>query len=254
MRAETTGFENGPIDGAPKRRRPRRLSQLFAQLARDAHGPISIGHIRDALGNRSFAPLLVLFAAFNLLPLPPGTSAILGLPLIIVSAQMVYGTKQAWLPGIRHEPLAQRRQFRSMMDWIIPRLIRLERVIRPRYWPFWRKQGDRIIGCIALMLAIVVTLPIPLGNWLPAFATALLGLALSERDGILFAVGGAVGVASMVVIVAVIGAAGVATTLRWAGFSNVAMEQVQHRHRDGGRPAYLGDRQCAAGPLRRRSR
>ena len=141
MRAETTGFENGPIDGAPQRRRPRRLSEVFAQLARDAHGPISIGHIRDALGNRSFAPLLVLFAAFNLLPLPPGTSAILGLPLIIVSAQMVYGTKQAWLPSALANRSLNADTFRSMMDWIIPRLIRIERVIRPRYWPFWRKQA-----------------------------------------------------------------------------------------------------------------
>ena len=56
-----------------------------------------------------------------------------------------------------------------------------------------------------------MTLPIPLGNWLPAFSTALLGLALSERDGILFAIGGAVGVASLAVIAAVIGAAGIAT-------------------------------------------
>jgi hypothetical protein len=211
MRAETTGFENGPIDGAPQRRRPRRLSEVFAQLARDAHGPISIGHIRDALGNRSFAPLLVLFAAFNLLPLPPGTSAILGLPLIIVSAQMVYGAKQTWLPSALANRSLNADTFRSMMDWIIPRLIRIERVIRPRYWPFWRKQGDRVIGCIALVLAIVVTLPIPLGNWLPAFATALLGLALSERDGLLLVVGGAVCVAAMIVIVAVIGVAGVAT-------------------------------------------
>jgi hypothetical protein len=211
MRAETTGFENGPIDGTPKRRRPRRLSQLFAQLARDAHGPVSIGHIRDALGNRSFAPLLVLFAAFNLLPLPPGASAVLGLPLIIVSAQMLYGTKQAWLPSSLSNRSLSAETFRSMMEWIIPRLIRLERLIRPRYWPFWRRQGDRIIGGLALVLAIVVTLPIPLGNWLPAFATALLGLALSERDGILLAVGGALSVASFCVIAAVIGAAGFAT-------------------------------------------
>jgi hypothetical protein len=211
MRAETTGYENGPIDGAPQRRRSRRLSELFAQLARDAHGPVSIGHIRDALGNRSFAPLLVLFAAFNLLPLPPGASAVLGLPLIIVSAQMVYGAKQTWLPSALSNRSLSADTFRSMMEWIIPRLIRIERVIRPRYWPFWRKQGDRIIGCIALVLAIVVTLPIPLGNWLPAFATALLGLALSERDGLLLAVGGAICIASFCVIAAVIGAAGMAT-------------------------------------------
>jgi len=211
MRAETTGFENGPMEGAPGRRRPRRLSDLFAQLAKDAQGPVSLGHIRDALGNRSFAPLLVLFAAFNLLPLPPGASAVLGVPLIIVSAQMVYGAKQTWLPAAVANRSLNADTFRSTMEWIIPRLIRIERVIRPRYWPFWRRRGDRIIGLLALVLAIVVTLPIPLGNWLPAFATALLGLALSERDGLLLAVGGAVSVASFCVIAAVIGAAGVAT-------------------------------------------
>lgn len=211
MRAEATDFEHGPIDGTPVRRRPRRLSEVFATIARDANGPVTIGHIRDALGNRSFAPLLVLFAAFNLLPLPPGTSAILGLPLIIVSAQMVYGTKQAWLPSALSNRSLSLERFRYTMEWMIPRLVRIERYIRPRYWPFWRKQGDRVIGCIALLLAIVVTLPIPLGNWLPAFATALLGLALSERDGLLLAVGGAFCIISVVVIAAVVGVASVAT-------------------------------------------
>ncbi len=210
MKADSDSFENGAIDGAPKHRRSRRLSVLFAQLARDAHGPISIAHMRDALGNRSFAPLLVLFAAFNLLPLPPGASVVLGIPLIIVSAQMAYGSKQAWLPSFLSKRSLSADQFRHLMDRLVPRLIRLERLIRPRYWPFWRRQGDRVIGAVALFLAIVVTLPIPLGNWLPAFATALLGLALSERDGILLAIGGVVSLISMAVIAAVISGASIA--------------------------------------------
>lgn len=82
------GFEGGHIEGRRRFRRARRLSELFAQLARDANGPVSIAHIRNTMGQRSFAPLLVLFAAFNLIPLPPGASAFLGLPLVIVSAQL----------------------------------------------------------------------------------------------------------------------------------------------------------------------
>lgn len=209
------GFDDGQYGVAPKRRRARRLSEVFAQLARDAKGPVSIAIIRDAMGNRSFAPLLVLFAAFNLIPLPPGASAFLGLPLIIVSAQMAYGSKQAWLPSFVMNRSLSADQFRKVMDWLIPRLVRLERLIRPRYWPFWRRQGDRVVGIITLLLAIIVTLPIPLGNWLPAFSTALLGLALSERDGILLGIGGIVGVASVAVITFVVGAAGIATHAVW---------------------------------------
>ncbi len=199
MSGETARLHDSSADLRLQRRRPRRLSELFAQLAREADGSISIGDIRDALGNRSFAPLLVLFAAFNLLPLPPGTSAVLGLPLIIVSAQMVYGAKQTWLPQALSKRSLSAETFRSTMEWIVPRLVRIEQVIRPRYWPFWRRRGERVIGGVALVLAIVVTLPIPLGNWLPAFATALLGLALSERDGVLLAIGGLTSLASMAV-------------------------------------------------------
>jgi hypothetical protein len=204
------GYDDGQIDAVPKRRRARRLSELFAQMARDADGPVSVVTIRDALGDRSLAALLVLFSAFNLLPLPPGATAITGVPLIIFSSQLIWGNRRAWLPNFLKNRSISPDQFRRSMEWIIPRLIRIEKAIKPRYWPFWRRRGDRIIGIMALILAIVVTLPIPLGNWLPALSTALLGLSLVERDGILLAIGGAVGVASMAIIVFLLGAFGLA--------------------------------------------
>lgn len=211
------GLEAGRGAGALLRRKPRRLSQVFARLASDAKDRVTIASILDALGDRSFAALLVLFAAFNLLPLPPPSSAILGLPLLVVAAQLTYGSKRAWLPKFMSEKSISADQFRSIMDRVIPRLVRLERFIRPRYWPFWRRRGDRIVGIMSLVLAIIVTLPIPLGNWLPAFSVALLGLALSERDGILFAIGSGVAIASIGVVTLVFGAAtaAVQATLLW---------------------------------------
>jgi hypothetical protein len=191
---------------------------MFSRLADHATGPISLATIRDTLGERSFAPLLVLFAALNLIPLPPGASAFLGLPLVIVSAQMALGSKRAWLPRFLMDKSLSADQFRRLMAHVVPWLVRLELWIRPRYWPFWRRRGDRVIGMICLVLAIVVTLPIPLGNWLPAFSTALLGLSLSERDGVLFGVGSVVAVVAMGVIVAVIGAAGALTHAAFGWF------------------------------------
>lgn len=212
---DSSSFEQGGVNAAPLRRRPRRLSEVFAQLARDADGDVSIAHIADTLGGRAFAPLLVFFSAINLLPLPPGTSAFLGLPLLIISAQMVYGNRKTWLPNFLGKRSLTADQFRWMMDWVIPRLARLEKIIRPRYWPFWRRQGDRVVGSIALIMAISVVLPIPLGNWLPACASTLLGLALLERDGILFALGSVVGVVAMGVVAVIVGSAGYAGHAIW---------------------------------------
>lgn len=200
---------------AARRRRPRRLSEVFATLAAEADGPITVGTIRDALGDRSFATLLVFFSSLNLLPLPPGASVLLGIPIVIVAAQMVLGRRTAWLPASLLSKSIPLDRFRTGSARLVPLLQRLERLVRPRYWPFWRRQGDRVIGAIALVLGIAVVLPVPLGNWLPAFASTLVGLALSERDGILFGVAVAVGLTSLAIIVAVVASAGAVLNLLW---------------------------------------
>ena len=50
-----------------------------------------------------------------------------------------------------------------------------------------------------LIVAIVCALPIPLGNWLPAFALAVIGFAHTERDGLGLGIGIAIGVISVAV-------------------------------------------------------
>ena len=207
---------NLPEAHKPVRPPPQRLSAVFQNLALATDGPISIAEIRAALGDRSFATLLIFFALFNLLPLPPPSSAILGVPLLIVAAQMVYGSVTVWLPQRVLRITFTSEQFRGAMARVVPWLVRLERFIRPRYWPFWPKQGERIVGAISLLLACVVTLPIPLGNWLPAFSIALLGFALSERDGVLLGIGALVGVFALVVIALVIGSAGALFGFVWS--------------------------------------
>jgi hypothetical protein len=51
----------------------------------------------------------------------------------------------------------------------------------------------------------VLTAPIPFGNWLPAFAIAIIGLALVEKDGVAVLIGLAIGVIGLIVVSAVIG-------------------------------------------------
>lgn len=210
MKAE--GMNLHSASGAsPAGTRPRRLSRVFQELAGRAEDKVSVAEIRRALGDRSFATLLVFFAALNMLPFPPGSTLVLGPPLVLIAVQMVLGNRTAWLPRFVLDKAIDAERFRIMSARLIPRLIWIERLIKPRYWPFARDHADRIIGCIALVLAIAVTLPIPLGNWFPAFSCALVGLALSQRDGILLGIAVACGVLSLLVIAAVVGAAGMLT-------------------------------------------
>jgi hypothetical protein len=210
MNADTTG-SNAAIAGAAlvQHNPPRRLSQVLRDLAATTDGPVAIAAIRDALGDRSFAALLVFFALVNLLPLPPGATLVFGIPLLLITGQMVAGYRKAWLPRSWLQRSIGPDRFRRIIDRFIPQLERLERLIKPRRWPFASAEtSDRFIGLIGLVLAIAVTLPIPLGNWLPAFSIAIIGLSLSERDGLFLAGGVAIGVVSLLLIAVVIGAAG----------------------------------------------
>ena len=184
---------------------PRRLSRILADLAREANGVITV---EQALGDRSFATLLVFFAAINLLPFPPGSTLILGVPLLLIAAQMTFGARTAWLPAFVLRKSVSAERFRQITANLVPRLERLERIVRPRYWPFAGFRADRVVGVFALILAIIVTLPIPFGNWLPAFACTLVGLALSERDGILLAAAFCCALVALVIIGSIIGTAG----------------------------------------------
>ncbi|MGY6707258.1 MAG: exopolysaccharide biosynthesis protein [Rhizobiaceae bacterium] len=188
---------------------PRRLSVIFSQLSARDGGTISIGEIRDALGDRSFAALLLLFAALNLLPLPIGTTLIFGPPMVLVALQMVLGYDTPWLPKWLTGKTVSVERFRKAAKRLIPLLERLERYVRPRSWPFAPGAADRPIGMIALVMAIAVTLPIPLGNWLPSLSVAVIGLALGERDGVCLAAGCGIGIVSLAIIGAVVGAGAV---------------------------------------------
>ncbi len=210
MNADTTGSgTNVSRETAVLRTPPRRLSQVLRDLAATTEGPITIATIRDALGDRSFAALLVFFALLNLLPLPPGTTLILGIPLLLITGQMLAGYRTAWLPRAWLRRSIGADRFRAMVNRYTPKLERLERLIKPRRWPFTTAEtSDRIIGLIGFVLSVAVTLPIPFGNWLPAFAVAVIGLSLSERDGYFLAGGIVLGTISLLIIAAVVGAAG----------------------------------------------
>jgi hypothetical protein len=63
---------------------------------------------------------------------------------------------------------------------------------------------EYMVGLVCLVLAIILVLPIPLGNMLPALAISLMALGLLERDGIWVGIGLIVAVVAMIVVSGVV--------------------------------------------------
>nr|WP_255561448.1 exopolysaccharide biosynthesis protein [Pseudohoeflea sp. DP4N28-3] len=173
------------------------MSELLDRLADTPGDQVSIRQIAGALEDRSFGAFLLVFAIPNLIPLPPGATLILGLPMVFIAWQIVAGYPKVWLPRFLADTSIEKKRFRAMVDKVIPWLGRSERWVRPRRWPINGTVRERLFGLFALVLAIVCVLPIPFGNWLPAFAVGVLGVAHTERDGICLAAGFAVGIVSI---------------------------------------------------------
>jgi hypothetical protein len=203
------GAESGPSGEAHRlaaKPKSRRTSELLRDFVADESGPrVSLGALRDALGDRGFGVLLFIFALPNLVPVNiPLLSAVLGLPLVLLAAQLSYGRHKPWFPDWLTAQTLPRQSFDAVVARALPALERAERLLRPRLAMLLSWTGERLIGIAILVLALVLTLPIPFANWLPACAIAIVGLAIVEKDGVAVLVGLAVGVASMAVAATVV--------------------------------------------------
>jgi hypothetical protein len=160
------------------------LSELLHGMAQQTgRDRISVRDLIDALGDRALGALMFLFAVPNVLPVPPGTSAVLGAPLVFLAAQLMCG-RRPWLPRLLSSRSMSQADFAQLVRRIAPWLQRGERMLRPRWSWLARPPLEYAIGAVCLVLAIVLVLPIPLGNVLPAVAISLLALAVVERDGL----------------------------------------------------------------------
>jgi hypothetical protein len=183
------------------------LSDLLHGMAQQAgRERISVRDLIDALGDRALGALLFLFAFPNVLPMPPGTSAVLGAPLVFLAAQLMVG-RGPWLPRLLASRSMSQADFAALVRRIAPWLKRGERMLRPRFSWLARPPAEFALGAVCLVLALVLVLPVPLGNVLPALAISLLALAIVERDGLWVLAGLAAALVSAGVVSGVIFAA-----------------------------------------------
>ena len=172
------------MDTDPAQSRPLPLSQRLRQIVGE-EGPdrLTFSDFALKMQARAWGGLLVMFAAINAIPLPPGVNIFFAIPLMIVSAQMAFGRATPWFParidrrGITKEEL---RRLVEKIEWIERRV---ERMFKPRLPGLTGQTATRLIGVLCFVLAVFAMLPIV--HVAPAAVIVLFGLALIYRDGAL---------------------------------------------------------------------
>jgi hypothetical protein len=162
----------------------RPFSRVLEDIGAKPDPKLYLGEVVNAFGERAFGALLLLFGLLNALPLPPGATAVLGIPLLLLSIQLVLRTDQLWLPKWALKRSIDRAGYRKSAARVAGPIKTVERLSRPRLLILTGPVSELMIGLICTLLAVIVMLPLWSTNMFPAFTIAIFGFGMMQRDGV----------------------------------------------------------------------
>jgi hypothetical protein len=187
-------------------RQPPRTSNSLADslrpFLRTRKAELSLGEMLARVGGEDgVGPVLLVLTLPVLLPLPPGFSMVLALPLLVVAPQIIVGRRKIWLPKFLARQKIKREALVKLVQRLLPLLERAEKVVRPRLGFLTTGVGASLVGVACTLIAIVLVLPIPFANLVPSLALGAFSIGLTRKDG-LFVLGGYSLIALAAVVVA----------------------------------------------------
>jgi hypothetical protein len=169
------------------------FSEELRQLANQfTDRPATLGGILAATQGRGFDLLLVLLCLPFLMPIPlMGLSTPFGFVVFLIGTRLALG-RRPWLP----RRLLERELPSGFITKLLiaaTRVVRwLEVLLRPRL-QFLHEQVlfRRVSGALIMIsgLLLLLPLPVPLTNTLPALTVVLLACGAMEHDGVFFVAG-----------------------------------------------------------------
>lgn len=162
------------------------------RTALDPHhdGCVTVGEVADRVAERGFGLLLTLLALPTMIPiLPPGASAVVGAMYVLLGLQMLLGLPHPWLPRrVRRYSLSP-RVVTGLQTRGVAFMEKLERFSRPR-WAFFEQQPAlRFVALLIIAIGMVLFLPLPFMNTIPALGLMMIGIGLINRDGLFILLG-----------------------------------------------------------------
>jgi len=177
-----------------------RLSHILKNLSENDNPGMTLGDVVWALGERGFGALILLFAAPNLIPLPPGSSFVFGVPLVFITAQLMISQDKIWLPKRLKDARLGGGRLLHLLQRLVPYVVKIEKLLKPRGTLLTSPVGERLAGLAGLFCAIILLLPIPGANIAPAFALCCFALGLIEQDGVAMAGGWLGSIGTLVIL------------------------------------------------------
>lgn len=179
----------------------RPFSKVLEDIGAKEDEKLYLGELVNAFGERGFGAMMVFFGLVNAIASPiPGSTTILGAPLLLICLQLATRQDQLWMPRWALKSSLPRENFRSVIERVRKPLKTIERLSKPRFGFMSSEIAEVLIGVTSCLLTVIVMLPIFGGNLFPSLFVALFGFGLMQRDGVAIGVAW-IGVAGFCVFV-----------------------------------------------------
>ncbi len=163
----------------------RPFSQVLEDIGAKDDPKLYLGELVNAFGERGFGALMLFLGLVSaVIGAIPGSTTVLGLPILIISFQLVIRQDQLWLPKWALASSIDRGGYREAIAGVLPRLRRVERWSRPRLSVMTSEISEVLIGLACMILCSILVLPIPGGNLIPSLIIVAFGFGLVQRDGL----------------------------------------------------------------------
>lgn len=169
------------------------LIDAMEKTERDAP-KVSVDNIVEAVGRRSFGPLLLVAGLITLAPVIsgiPGVPTLMAVLVVLISGQLLAGRKTFWLPKWLLRCSISRKNFDKALRWMKKPAKWIDGLLGVRFNWATGYVGFRAAALACLLLAFAM----PLMEFVPftangaGLALTLFGLGLVARDGIVLALG-----------------------------------------------------------------
>ena len=172
---------------------------LDALAQGDLDETISLRDLLAGLNRRAFGMLLFASVLPAFIPIPIG-GAISGPLVMLIGVQLAIGMRRPWLPDFLASRGPHRHALARFDRMISPWLARLEHLIRPRLPVVLdHRLAGVVTGVLLLLLGLLLSLPIPLTNYLFGGLLLVFALSLLERDGVMMLVAWVAGATAVTV-------------------------------------------------------
>jgi hypothetical protein len=179
---------------------------------KEKKGKTKISELMEDFHENGILLAMIFFALPVAIPLPypPGFTTIMGIPLMILSVQMILGSKKVRLPEKINNYELKNTTLRTISNKIVPIIQMIEKYMKPRFAFTQSVYCEQFVGLISFIAATAVAIPLPMTNAIPALGITIMALGLMNRDGLIIIGGFFVSVIGTAIAVAAIIASWVA--------------------------------------------